>query len=62
MQHNSEYVAVRMWLTEAENAQVTDEDIAAAASVFISRPNPRMVANRIAVLLLLPRPSGTEET
>lgn len=47
----AEYVAVRSHLTEAENAQVTDQDIAGAAGVFISRPNPRMVANRIAVLL-----------
>lgn len=52
---HAEYVAVRSYLTEVENAQVTDEDIAAAASVFVNRPNPRMVANRLAILLRGPR-------
>lgn len=46
---HADYVAVRAWLTDAESALVTDEDIAAAAGVFINRPSPRMVANRLAV-------------
>lgn len=55
---DADYVAVRRFLTEAENAQVTDEDIVAAARVFIGQPTPRMVANRIAVLLRFPHSGG----
>lgn len=43
--------AVRSFLTEAESDMVTDDDIRGVARAFVGKPNPRMVANRIFVLL-----------